>query len=86
MTPDTVWLSHCGHKHWVVLMKDKQIYHNHIERRALLKSGVRAFVLVPGRMRGVEMAQLLVDTLPRIIDFTRNNSALFWQRYMLMVR
>jgi len=58
-------------------MKDKQIYHNHIERRALLKAGVRAFVLVPGRMRGAEMAQLLVEALPKIINFTRNNTAPF---------
>lgn len=58
-------------------MKDKQIYHNHVERTALLASGVRAFVLITGQMRGVDMAELLTKKLSKIIEFTRNNRGPF---------
>lgn len=76
-TPDPVWLTHCGAKRWVVLMKDQAIYHNYLERITLQRAGVRAFVLVSGRLRGFEMAEILVKALPAIKEFARKNAAPF---------
>lgn len=58
-------------------MKDKEIDHNYIERITLIRAGVRAFTLASGRLRGIEMAEILVNSLDRIIEFTRNNQAPF---------
>lgn len=59
---DADWLPEVGRRGWVVLMKDKRIRRNRLERDALLASGVRAFVLTSGNLTGPEMAEVLKST------------------------
>jgi hypothetical protein len=49
---DSDWLPEVGRRGWVVLMKDKRIRRNQLERDALLAAGVRAFVLTSGNLTG----------------------------------
>lgn len=65
-TPDAVWLTEAGARHWVVLTKDEQIRYNELERQALLSAGVRAFVLTAKGLRASEYAQVFVEALPAI--------------------
>jgi len=65
-TPDEVWLERCGREGWIVLTKDRNIRHNILERTALLRSGVRAFVLVSGNLTGAEIITAFTRALPRI--------------------
>jgi hypothetical protein len=42
---DEVWLRIAGEREWIVLMRDKQVRRRPGQRNALLRHGVRAFVL-----------------------------------------
>ncbi len=64
-TPDDRWLQVAGSTDWIVLTKDKAIRRNELERRTLLESGVRAFVLVARRnLLGEEIGAAFVTALP----------------------
>lgn len=63
---DVEWLSAAGRRGWIVLTKDLAISRNGFERGMLLHSGVRAFILSRQNLSGVEMAQLFVDSLPKM--------------------
>jgi hypothetical protein len=66
--PDVEWLPVVGRRGWIVLMKDKQIRRNTLERDALLAADVRAFVLTAGNLTGPEMAAAFVRHLRRIVQ------------------
>lgn len=76
-TRDAVWLQEVGRRGWVVLMKDKRIRRNRLERDALVAAGVRAFVLTSGNLTGPEMAEILVGHLPRMNRILRGNTGPF---------
>ena len=78
--PDTVWLQAIGLKGWVMLMKDKNIKHNYIERRMLLSSKVKAFLFVPGNLKAIEMAEIIIKALPKIVRFVKRYEAPFLAR------
>lgn len=59
-THDEVWLSWVGQRGWVVLSKDKWIRKRSVELTALRATGVAAFVLAGGDMKGSEMAHAFV--------------------------
>jgi PIN like domain len=60
-TLDSKWLPIVGTQGWVVLMRDKHIRHRPGERNALLRYGVRAFVLTgAGNYSGWRTLHLLV--------------------------
>lgn len=63
---DTDWLPAVGNRGWVVLTKDDRIRYRAHEKDALLKSGVRAFVLTNRNLSGDEMAQIFVTMLPKM--------------------
>lgn len=63
---DEDWLPVVGRKKWVVLTKDKRIRRRPNERAALIKAGVRAFVLTARDLRGEEMAHAFVKALPKM--------------------
>jgi hypothetical protein len=69
---DPVWLEEAGRARWIVLTKDKAIRKRPNEIRALLNSGVRAFVLAAGEMTGPDQAELFVRLLPKITDYVLN--------------
>jgi hypothetical protein len=65
-TPDQVWLRVAGESGWIVLTADQRIRYRENEKRALMESGVAAFVLSSGNMTGPEMAKLCVAVIPRM--------------------
>lgn len=65
-TPDEEWLTRAGREGWVVLTKDKEIRKRPLERRALMRARVRAFVFTGGTISGIETAEVIVAALPRI--------------------
>ncbi len=51
-----------GSRGWIVLTKDERIRYRPNERRALLRSGVRAFILTGRNLTGEEMGEVFVDS------------------------
>ncbi len=45
---DEHWLTEAGQRGWIVFTKDHRIRYRHVERLALMKSGVAAFILTSG--------------------------------------
>lgn len=74
---DEEWLSEVGKRNWVVLTKDKRVRKIALEREALLRAGVRAFVLTTGNLQGPEMARVFVSHRKRIIHLARTRAAPF---------
>jgi len=70
-TLDEDWLAEAGRLDWLVLTKDKRIRYRQIERRALERAGVGAFVFTGKDLTGEEMAQAIVKALPKILRFAR---------------
>ncbi|HEX8847731.1 MAG TPA: hypothetical protein VF791_24030, partial [Pyrinomonadaceae bacterium] len=68
---DTEWLPTIAARKWVILSKDQ---YNYLERLAIKNAGGRAFLLVPGGLKGVEQAAIISKELPemlRILDLTK---------------
>jgi predicted nuclease of predicted toxin-antitoxin system len=63
---DEEWLAEVGRRGWVVLTKDTRIRYRAAELAALMRSGVTAFVLTSGNLRGAEMAEIFLKALPAI--------------------
>lgn len=70
---DEDWLSQVGQRGWVVLTKDHRIRYRQVERLALLRAGVAAFILTSGDLQGEEMARIFVKVLPIISRFLRRH-------------
>jgi predicted nuclease of predicted toxin-antitoxin system len=70
---DEHWLAEAGQRGWIVLTKDHRIRYRHVERLALMKAGVAAFILTSGDLQGDEMAQIFVKALPRITGFLKKH-------------
>lgn len=77
---DEDWLREAGKRGWTVLTKDRRIRHRTPELAALIKAGVRVFVLAAGDLQGVEMAEIFVKALPAINRFAARNSPPFIAR------
>jgi len=65
-SPDLEFLPLVGKNDWVFLTKDKNIRRNQLEVRAILNSGVRAFVVTATDLRREEMAALLLKAIPKM--------------------
>jgi hypothetical protein len=63
---DEEWLRDAGEHRWVVLMKDAKIRYRPAELQVVIDHGLRAFCLTNANLRGIQMAQRLVEQLPRI--------------------
>jgi predicted nuclease of predicted toxin-antitoxin system len=79
-TPDEDWLARAGREEWVVLTKDQWIRRRPIERRALRRARVRAFVFTGGNVSGIEMAEIILEALPRIRRLLKTTPAPFLAR------
>lgn len=66
---DEDWLAEAGQRGWIVLTKDHRIRYRHVERLALMKAGVAAFILTSGDLQGEEMAEIFVKALPASAGF-----------------
>ena len=76
-TPDEEWLHVVGERNWVVLTKDNRIRYRKLERDALMRAGVRCFVLTAKGLRGQEIAALFIKALPAIQRFLDKHSDSF---------
>lgn len=63
---DVEWLARCGTEGWVVLMKDERIRYRTAESDELRAGGVRAFCLVSGNLRAVQMAEQFLGVLDQM--------------------
>lgn len=77
---DRVWLQKIGERGWVVLTKDQRLRYRPLEITALRSSGARVFILVAGNLRGVEIAAVFRDALPRIFKVLNKHPGPFVAR------
>ena len=63
---DINWLKVAGEKGWIVLTKDRRIRYRALEKMRHMKAGVAAFFLTSEDLKGNEMAEIFVHTLPAI--------------------
>jgi hypothetical protein len=63
-TPDEQWLGYAGEHRLLVLTKDKQNRYNDLERKKVIRSGVREFYFAAGNLSGQDMADALRAALP----------------------
>ncbi len=65
-TRDDQWLPLVGRNGWLLVTVDKNIRYNELERRAVIRFGVREFVFTSGNLSGRAMVQLLVTAFPQM--------------------
>jgi hypothetical protein len=65
--PDEEWLREVGQRGWIVLTRDKMIRYRDTERAAIIRAGVRAFVLRGKSLKGPEMGEAFVRALPSMV-------------------
>ena len=63
---DEVWLSEVGKRGWVVITKDERIRYRTIEREALMRAGVRAFILTGQNLQAADLAAIFLRALRRV--------------------
>ncbi len=69
-TPDEVWLSEVGRRHWFVLTRDERIRYRRLEQEAVRRFRVGMFLLVHWkRSTGQTMAAALIKAKPAIMRF-----------------
>lgn len=71
-TPDEEWLRVIGEKQWVLLTQDKRIKYRKNEILALRSYCVRAFIVVARGLRGEEIGQLIIDSMPKVLRILKN--------------
>ena len=76
-TPDQEWLPVVGRNRWLLLTADKNIRYNELERRAILRHNVRAFIFTSGNLNGKAMGELVVKAFPKIMGICRRHDAPF---------
>jgi len=74
---DEEWLTEVGQRGWIVLTKDRMIQRRTLEREALIRANVRAFVLVAKQTNGPENAQILIKAHSAMIRHIEQHPAPF---------
>jgi len=67
--PDEEWLPKVGERGWFVITKDQKIRYHNLEKLALQRAGVGAFVLVSKDLTGEQMGQILITAIPAMKRF-----------------
>jgi len=81
-TPDQDWLPIVGEKKWIVLMRDKAIGKRYLELNALLRSKVKAFVLVTGELSEQVSAEIIKKAVPKIVEMIEQNDSHLSRRFI----
>jgi hypothetical protein len=76
-SPDIEWLPVVSQYGWVVLTKDSRIGRNPLEVMAIAQANARVFILASGNLKLQDMADILVDSLEKIVRLTQGNPAPF---------
>ncbi len=66
-TLDDDWLPVVGRNGWVVLTADQRIAYRAIESAAVRASGAPLFVLVSGHLKGIEIGQVFLAAVDKIL-------------------
>ena len=66
---DEEWIAEVGRRKWIVLTKDNRLRYHPREKQALLRQGVRAFILTARDLKGEEMGRAFTAALPKIEYF-----------------
>jgi hypothetical protein len=74
---DTIWLPEVASRGWIILSKDQ---FNWLERRALIYSNGRAFLLRQASLPGAEQASIISGAMPRILRILKSTPAPFIAR------
>jgi hypothetical protein len=69
-TPDEIWLTHAGQAQWIVLTRDQRIRRRALEREALKRHGIAAFVFVGGEVSAATTAAVIVPLLPKFANMS----------------
>ena len=77
---DDEWLDQVGKRGWLVLTKDKRIRYRRAEFAAVVQANVRLFVLTAGNVTAMEMGEIFVKALRRMIRLAGNHDAPFVAR------
>ena len=77
---DRVWLHSVGERGVVVLTKDQKIRYRPLEIAALRGSNARVFVLIAGNLRGSEIADVFLSSLPKIFRMLNSRPGPFVAR------
>lgn len=72
-TEDVDWLPWVGEKKWVVLTSDARIGKRPIEIDALLRARVKAFVPIQEQLTAPEIAKILLDAMPEMLQLVADN-------------
>lgn len=67
-TEDKDWLGDVADRGWVLLTLDARLRYNRLERDAIMRHGLAAFVLVGGQSH-VEKAEIFLEAHPRVLRF-----------------
>ena len=70
-THDNKWLPLVGQNEWLLVTVDQKLRYNELERKAIIRYGVRAFVFTSGNLSGLTMANLLVAAFPEMARICR---------------
>ncbi len=76
-SPDAEWLRIVSQNGWIVLTKDNRIGRNLLEVFAIAQANARVFILTSGNLNLQDMANILVDSLEKIVRVTQGNQAPF---------
>lgn len=68
---DEHWLAEVGRRKWIVLTKDNRLRYHPREKTALLRHGVKAFILTARDLKGEDMAHAFTRALPKIEEFLK---------------
>lgn len=77
--PDTAWLKIAGERQWIALSHNTEIRYNRDERDIAMRAGVRLFMLI-GNATHEELANNLINTLPKIYNFLNKHEGPFIAR------
>lgn len=64
--PDEDWLKFVGRKGWIAITKDKRIRYRTPALEVIKEERVKLFVFSKGNLSGQEMAQILINAIPKI--------------------
>jgi predicted nuclease of predicted toxin-antitoxin system len=79
---DIDWLPEVSDRGWVVITKDWGLNSNLLELQAIAAANARVFILSSGNYTGLQMADILVNSLDRLEKVARGNQPPFIARIM----
>jgi hypothetical protein len=69
-TVDEIWLTECGARNWIVLMRDKHVRRRPLELSALRNANVAAFVCTAGQATAENTADAVCRLLDKFVNIS----------------